>query len=225
MTLTTEPIGTTLEATERRTDRMLGAAAVGAVVSAFAVVLVPHAVLDADSPSPEQVTAFFTDHYAMQQTQPLLHSISGVLLLVFLVRLAGLLRHLGGGGVADVVRAAGTALVAVIIVTMGWVAAVVNLTGDVDGALQWDLYNIGWDFHFRLLYLLPLVLLPTGWLLRRAGAPVIGWSAIVLGALTAVAPVGYLGEDTYFVQYPAYMLFLLWTLAAGIALGFRGVRR
>lgn len=225
MTLTEDRTRSTTGHGVRRTDPVLGWAGTGTAVVAFAVLLVPHASLDKTSPSADEVTTFFTDHYVMQQAQPLLHSLSGVLLLLFTVRLAGLLGELGGSRPADLVRAAGTALAAVVIVTMAWVAAVVTLTGDIEGTTQWSLYTIGWDFHFRLLYLLPLILLPTGWLLRRTGAPVVGWSAVVLGALTAVAPLGYLGQDTWFVQYPAYMLFLLWTLGAGIALGFRGVRR
>ena len=226
MTTVREPVDQTLErSTGRRRDPVLGWSAVAAVVVAFAVLLVPHASLAGTNPTAQQVTRFFNEHYTMQQAQPLLHSASGVLLLVFVVRLAGLLRDLGGRRAADVVRAAGAATTAVIITTMGWVAAVVTLTGDIEGALQWDLYNIGWDFHFRLLYLLPLVLLPTGWVLRTSGARVVGWSALVLGVLTTVAPLGYLGADTWFVEYPAYMLFLLWTLGAGIALGLRGVRR
>lgn len=225
MTTIQDPItqGTTRHPT-RRTDRLLGAAAVASVAVTVAVLLLPHAILDETDPTAGRVTSFFTEHYTMQQLQPLLHSVGAVLLLVFLVRLATLLRELGGPDAANVVRTAGAAVVAMIIVTMGWVASVVTLTGDVDGTLQWDLYNIGWDFHFRLMYLLPLVLLPSGWVLRRSGAAVVGWFGLVAGALTVVAPLGYLGEDTWFVEYPGFMLFLLWTLVAGVALGFRGVR-
>jgi hypothetical protein len=160
----------------------------------------------------------------MQQAQPLLHSVGGVLVLVFLVRLSRLLRDTGAPEAAHLVRGAAAAFVAVVVVTMGWVAAVVTLTGDIDGSVQWDLYNIGWDFHFRLLYLLPLVLLPTGWALRRAGASGLGWFALVLGALTVVAPLGYLGRETWFVQYPAFMLFLVWAAITGAVLGWRGLR-
>lgn len=225
MTLVEDPAMTAVAPNARRTDRLMGGAAVGAATTAFAVLLVPHAILDPTAPTSDEVTTFFTENYTMQQFQPLMHSISGVLLLFFLVRLAALLHELDAGRSADVVRAAATAIAAVIVVTMGWVAAVVTLTGNLDGSVQWALYNIGWDLHFRLLYLLPLVLLPAGWSLRRTGAPVLGWTTVGLGVLTVVAPLGYLGKETWFVQYPAYMLFLLWALAAGIALGFRGVRQ
>jgi hypothetical protein len=213
----------TRRVTGRLRDPLLGWSAVAAALVTFAVVFIPHHSLP-DDPTPAQVTDFFTANYAIQQSQPLMHSVGGVLMLVFLVQLAALLRDLGAARSAHVVRAAGTALVAVVVTTMGWVAAVVTLTGDIDGSLQETLYMIGWDFHFRLLYLLPLVLLPAGWTLRRSGAAVTGWIALVIGGLTAVAPLGYLGTDTWVVQYPAFMLFLLWTLGAGIALGLRGVR-
>lgn len=211
--------------TGRRRDPLLGWAALGGVAVTLAVLLIPHETLDADAPSAAQVTDFFTSNYTIQQSQPLMHSIGGVLLLLFLLRLATLLREVGRPWASEVVRAAGIVITAVVITTMAWVAAVVRLTGDIEGTLQWALYSIGWDFHFRLLYLLPLVLIPTGWVLRKAGAAALGWFSLVLGGLTAVAPLAYLGRETWVVQYPAFLLFLLWAVVAGITLGLRGVRR
>ncbi len=94
------------------------------------------------------------------------------------------------------------------------------------GSLQESLYLLGWDFHFKIAYLLPLVLLPAGHVLRRtqAAPAALTWSGLLLGVLALASTLGNLSADTMFVQYPVFMLFLLWMLAAGLVLGLRGAR-
>lgn len=225
MTLTEQHLHTRRSPSERLRDPILGWTGIGSFVVTIAVLFIPHEVLgDHEKTTAADVTEFFTTNYTIQQSQTLLHSVGAVLLLVFLLRVAALLARLGGGGAADVVRAASSVLVAVVVITMGFVATVVTLHETMDGNLVESLYQVGWDWHFRLLYLLPLILLPTGIVLRRAGEKATGWATLTLGGLTAVAPLGYLAADTFFVHYPAFMLFLLWVLGAGISLGLRGVR-
>jgi hypothetical protein len=84
---------------------------------------------------------------------------------------------------------------------------------------------MGWDFHFKVAYLVPLVLLPACHVLRReqAAPAALTWSGLALGLFALVSTLGNLSKDTMFVQDPAFMLFLVWMLVAGLVLGLRGV--
>ena len=211
----------------RRRDPLLALGAITSFVVTFAVLLIPHDSL-ADSPSAAEATAFFEQNYLIQQSQTVMHSLGAVALLVFLARLASVVRRHEGAdeGWSSLTLAAGAALVATIVLSMGFVSATIHLTGTIDGGLQEMLYLIGWDVHFKVAYLVPLVLLPACDVLRRAGAgpAVLTWSGTALGALTLVGTLGNLNPVTMVVQYPFFMLFLLWCLAAGLVLGVRGVR-
>ena len=157
-----------------------------------------------------------------------MHSLGAVAMLVFFARLALLVRRVDrpSGMAGQLVLAAGAAVVAIVIVTMGFVSAVIFQTGSIDGSLQESLYLVGWDFHFKIAYLLPLVLLPACHVLRRtqAAPAALTWSGLLLGVLALASTLGNLSADTMFVQYPVFMLFLLWMLAAGLVLGLRGAR-
>ena len=209
----------------RRRDPVLLASGVGAFVVTIAVLLVPHASLP-DDPTAAQVTAFFTEHYTVQQSQTVMHSLGAAAMLVFFARLASVVRRFERQGESSslLVLAAAAALTSVAVVTMGFVSAAIFLTGDIDGSLQESLYFMGWDFHFKVAYLVPLVLLPACHVLRRerAAARAVTWSGLGLGGLALVSTLGNLTRDTMFVQYPVFMLFLLWVLVTGLVLGLRG---
>lgn len=209
----------------RRRDPVLLAGGVGAFVVTIAVLLVPHASLP-DDPTAAQVTAFFSQHYTVQQSQTVMHSLGAVAMLVFFARLASVVRRFERPDESSsrLVLAAAAALTSVAVVTMGFVSAAVHLTGDIDGSLQESLYFMGWDFHFKVAYLVPLVLLPACHVLRRerAAARTVTWSGLGLGGLALLSTLGNLSRDTMFVQYPVFMLFLLWVLVAGLVLGLRG---
>lgn len=211
---------------ERTRQPQLALAATASFVVTVSVLFVPHEGIP-DNASAREVTAFFTDNYAVQQSQALMHSLGAVALLAFLSHLAALVRRFEGpdGVAARVVNAAGAAFTAIVLVTMGLVSATIYLTGSADGATQETLYSIGWDLHFKVAYLVPLILLPACLVLRRAkAAPAfLTWSGLGLGALALVSTLGNLSRDTMFVQYPVFMLFLLWTLVAGLVMGLRGV--
>lgn len=218
--------GTTVASATRRREPLLAASGVTCFVVTFAVLAIPHDSLD-DGATAEQVRAFFTQHYALQQSQTVMHTIGALAMLVFLARLATLLRRCErpGEGWDRLVLAAGGAVTAVIVIAMGFVSAVIFLTGTMDGALQFMLYRMGWDFHFKIAYLLPLVLLPTCHVLRRehAAPAVVTWSGLLLGGLALASTLGNLSKDTMFVQYPVFMLFLLWILLTGLVVGLRGI--
>lgn len=212
--------------TIRHREPLLAASAVASFAVTFAVLLIPHDSVPDDATA-TQVTAFFTDHYTLQQSQTVMHSLGAVAMLVFVVRLATVARRFErpGESGARIVHAAGSAVAAMVVLTMGFVSAAIYLTGTIDGELQAMLYRMGWDFHFKIAYLLPLVLLPACHVLRRehAAPAALTWSGLALGVLTLVSTLGNLSRDTMFVQYPAFMLFLVWMLAAGLVLGLRGV--
>lgn len=212
----------------RQREPLLAASAVTSFVVTVAVLLIPHEFLPS-SPEPGEVTAFFEQNYLVQQSQTLMHSLGAVALLVFYAQLAAVVRRLERDGEpwSRLTLAAGSAFAAVVIVTMGWVSAVIVLTGNIDGGLQETLYMMGWDFHFRVLYLIPLLTVPACHVLRRAGAAsgLVTWSGTVLGVVSLMGSLGYLGRETWVAQYPLFMLFLLWTLVAGLVLGLRGVGR
>jgi hypothetical protein len=210
----------------RQRHPLLAASAVTSFVVTIAVLVVPHDFLP-ESPAPEEVTAFFEQNYLVQQSQTLMHSLGAIALLVFFAQLAGVVRRLEREHEpwSWLTLAAAAAFTAVVVVTMGWVSAVVILTGDLDGGLQETMYMMGWDFHFRVLYLVPLLTLPACHVLRRSGAAprLVTWSGTAVGAAALVSTLGYLGRETWVVQYPMFMLFLLWTLVTGLVLGLRGV--
>lgn len=211
----------------RHRDPVLLTSAVGAFVLTFAVLLVPHTGLPGDPTAP-QVTAFFTEHYSMQQFQTVMHSLGAVALLVFFSRLSAAVRRLErpGESASRIVLATAAALTAVVVLTMGFVSATIYQTGDIDGGVQESLYLMGWDFHFKVAYLIPLVLLPACHVLRRerAAARAVTWTGLALGALALASTLGNLTQATMVVQYPLFMLFLLWVLVAGLVLGLRGIR-
>jgi hypothetical protein len=211
----------------RHRDPVLGISAVASFVITFAVLLVPHDALPDDA-GPREVTAFFEANYVVQQSQTVMHALGAVALLVFLTRLSGLVGRLErpGESWSRLATAAGAALVTVVVVTMGLVSAVIALTGTIDGAVQETLYMIGWDLHFKVAYLIPLVLVPVCAVLRRAHAAptVLTWTGLLLGGVALLSTLGNLTRSTMFVQYPVFMLFLAWTLAAGLVLSLRGVR-
>lgn len=169
----------------------------------IAVLLIPHDSLPS-SPRPDEVTAFFEQNHLVQQSQTLMHSLGAVALLVFFAQLAAVVRRLEGDGEpwSRLTLAAGAAFGAVVVVTMGWVSAVVVLTGNIEGGLQETLYMMGWDLHFRVLYLVPLLTLPACHVLRRSGAAsgLVTWSGTVLGAVALVGILGYLGRETWVAQ-------------------------
>jgi hypothetical protein len=215
-----------VDSTTRRRDPVLAASAVASFVVTFAVLLVPHDAVPDDA-SAAQVTSFFTTHYTLQQSQTVMHALGAVALLVFVGRLAAVVRRLERADEAGsrIVLAAGSAVVAIIVLSMGFVSAAIFLTGSIDGELQEMLYMMGWDFHFKVAYLVPLVLLPACHVLRRehAAPAALTWSGLALGLFALVSTLGNLSKDTMFVQYPAFMLFLVWMLVAGLVLGLRGV--
>ncbi len=223
MTTLARPAAGSTTATRRR-DPLLAASAAISFAVTFAVLLIPHDALPDDA-SAAQVTAFFREHYTLQQSQTVMHALGAVAMLVFVVRIATRVRRCerAGESWSHLVLAAGSAVAAMIVLTMGFVSAAIYLTGTIDGELQSMLYMMGWDFHFKIAYLLPLVLLPACHVLRREHAAPAGvtWTGLLLGVLALLSTLGNLGRDTMFVQYPVFMLFLLWMLAAGLLLGLR----
>lgn len=212
--------------TTRRREPLLAASAVASFAVTFAVLLIPHDALPDDA-SAAQVTAFFAAHYTLQQSQTVMHALGAVAMLVFVVRLAAVVRRFERADEAGarIVHAAGSAVAAMVVLTMGFVSAAIYLTGTIDGELQAMLYRMGWDFHFKIAYLLPLVLVPACHVLRRehAAPTAVTWPGLALGVLAGVSTLGNLSKDTMFVQYPVFLLFLFWMLGLGLVLGLRGV--
>lgn len=216
---------TTSASARRRREPLLAVSAVTCFVVTMAVLVIPHDMLQ-DEASADQVTTFFTQNYALQQSQTLMHSLGALAMLVFLARLATVVRrHQRPDESWDrLVLAASSAVVAIIVLAMGFVSAAIFLTGTIDGELQHILYRMGWDFHFKIAYLIPLALLPACHVLRREHAAAAGltWSGMLLGVLSLASTLGNLSKDTMFVQYPVFMLFLLWILLTGLVMGLRG---
>lgn len=211
---------------QRRKEPLLAASAAMTFLVTFAVLLIPHEALP-DSASAAEVTGFFEDNYLVQQSQTVMHSLGAVALLVFVAQLATVVRRLEHGPEpwGRLTMAGGAAFAATVVVSMGFVSAAVHLTGRIDGSVQEMLYLMGWDFSFKVAYLIPLVTLPACHVLRREGAApaAVTWTGLVLGAAALASTAGNLLQQTMFLQYPVFMLFLLWTLVTGLTLGLRGV--
>lgn len=224
MTTLSTPRPTRTDA-DRRRDPVLAASAVACFVVTVAVLVIPHQSLD-DTATADEVTSFFTRHYVVQQSQTVMHILGALALLVFSVRWAALVRRWQRPDeTADrlVVAAAG-ATTAVVVVAMGFTSAAIYLAGRIDGELLHALYRMGWDFNFKIAYLVPLLLLPSCHVLRRERAVpgAVAWSGLVLGVLALASTLGNLSTDTMFVQYPVFMLLLLWVVVTGLVVGLRG---
>ncbi len=188
-----------------RHDPLMAAAAVTCFVVTVAVLLIPHQTLS-DAASADEVTGFFQRHYALQQSQTVMHIIGALAMLVFFVRWADLVRRWQRPDEAAdrLVLAAASAATAVVVVAMGFVSAALYLSGAIDGDLQHALYRMGWDFNFKIAYLLPLILLPSCHVLRRERAvpSALAWSGLLLGLLALASTLGNLSPATMVVQYP-----------------------
>jgi hypothetical protein len=218
------------EAPTRARDRLLGLSGLGFFAALLPVVVIPHASLDYPvdkPPAGEVITEFFQRHYALEEWQSLMHSLAGLALLVFGVAVARQVRrHQDDARVAATLIVAGAGLAAaVMVVTMAIVAGTISQTGGVDGVTEGWLYNLAWDVHFKMLYAVPLVLLPAGRVLGRTGAlpRVLTGAGSVLAVLAVAAMVGGLTQDTEFLQFPVFFLLMLWVLATAVVALTRGV--
>ncbi len=217
----------------RERDRLLGLTGIGFALILVPVVAIPHASLDFEPTKPPRDAAvivdFFRAHYALEQYQALMHSLAAVVLLVFGVALARLVRsHQREGSPASLLVLAGaTGAAAVMVLTMALVAGSITMTGGIDGHTQGWLYALGWYEHFKMLYFLPLLLGPSAVVLGRTRAlpRALTWSAQAIAGLALVAMVAGLSASTEFLMFPVFMVFLVWMLATGVVALTRGVGR
>ncbi len=207
----------------RSRDLVLGVSGVAFTAILLPVLLVPHASLDLGPGTmpedPAVVTRFFEAHVAAQQAQTIAHSFGAVALLVFFAALAALVRRTTAGRVtAQLTLAGGAGMATIMLLTMALVSASITLTGDIDGATQGWMYALGWWAHFKLLYLLPVALVPACRVLHRAGVlpGALAWSGQALGVLGALAMVGGLSAATEFAMFPVFMLLMVWMSVTGI---------
>jgi hypothetical protein len=210
-------------------DRLLGLSGLGFVGVLVLVLAVPHTGIDNaydKPPSSSYITHFFHQHYGLEQYQALMHSIAGVLLLVFGVALAAQVkRTVPQSGADRLVTAGATGISAIMLITMMLVAGTITLTGGVDGQTQWWLYNLGWEEHFKALYLWPVMLVPACTVLGRVRAlpQAVTWGGQLVVVLCVVAMVGGLSSGTDFLQFPVFFLTMVWVLATSIVVLTRGV--
>jgi hypothetical protein len=204
-------------------DRLLGLSGLAFVAALLPVVVIPHASLDypiGQPPAGSVITQFFHQHYALEQWQALMHSLAALALLVFGVALARQLRRATPESPASSLLLAGTVLAAsVMLITMLLVAGTITQTGGVGGVTQGWLYNLAWDTHFKMLYAVPLVLLPASRVLPR----LLGGAGWVLAALAMVAMVAVINPGTEFLQFPVFFLLMLWIGVTGLVALTRGL--
>lgn len=215
----------------RQRERLLGASGVLFFLVLIAVLAVPHDSVWPDQtravPSAEKVASFFAEEYAMQQFQTVMHSLAMLILLVFAGILCSLLRpaDAADGRWTRIAFGAVAAIAAIDVVAMGLASAAVTFSERFAGEGALFAYAIAWSMFAKVNYLLPAFLLPVGELTRRSGLLPrwLGWTAIVVGALSLLSTLGNLSENTWFAQYPIFMLFIAWVLVTGVVVLLRGV--
>ncbi len=222
--------GTRTQEGTRSRDLVLGVSGVAFAAILLPVLLVPHASLGLGPGTmpedPGVVTHFFEKHFAAQQAQAIAHSFGAVALLVFFVALASLVRRTTAERVvARLTSAAGAGMATIMLLTMAVVSASISLTGDIDGATQGWMYALGWWAHFKLLYLLPVALVPSCVALRRAKVlpAALAWPGVAVGVLGALSMVGGLSAATEFTMFPVFMLLMAWMTVIGIVSLSRGL--
>jgi hypothetical protein len=111
------------------------------------------------------------------------------------------------------------------VTTMCLAAGAISLDGGIDGSTQWWLYELGWTEHPKFLYLVPLVLVPACRVLGRARAlpRLLTRTGLLIAVLAVVAVVAVLTAGTEFLEYPVFLLLILWLLATGVVALTRGV--
>lgn len=198
------------------------------------VLVVPHETLPAHEakdgidgmPPSSEIHAFFTDNYGMQQAQTFMHATAAALFLVFASALTRVTMESEKGGLWSRVAFAGAiATSAVVVVAMGFVSALLELHQSIDGRTLLFFYDAGWSLHFKVNYLVPVFLAAVGVaMLRGASAPKwIAWTGIAFATLTFLSTLGNLQQATYFLQFPAFFLLLLWVLMVAIVALTRGI--
>lgn len=214
----------------RERDRVLGLSGLGFFALLLAVIVVPHASLDyaVDKPPASSViTDFFSRHYALEQYQALMHSFAGVALLVFGIALAAQVARVEGPRRISSRLVAGGAVGAatVMVTTMLLVAGSITMTGGIAGRTQGWLYDIAWNEHFKMLYLVPLMLVPACLVLGRVKAlpRALTWVGLLIAVLCVAAMTGVLTAGTEFLQFPVFFAVMLWVLATSVVALTRGV--
>lgn len=218
----TEPIESS-DTPTGRTARVVGWSAIAFALVPIPVIAVPHESLEGTE-SGAEIVAFFERHWAMQQWQPMMHLFSALALVVFVVSLTSLLRESERGSAlwSQVARGAGLVMAAVIIVSMALVSSALALVGEPNASPSGDvvggLYFTGWHLHFKINYIVPLFMAAIALVTLRGHAfsRVWGWLTAVLAVVMLASVFGNLSYGTYFVQFPAFMLLLVWSIGTGI---------
>lgn len=207
----------------------------------FAAAFIPsHADFAADDDA-AAIAAFFRDDEALQSLQAWLHPFGTALLLGALLSIYPRLhaaKHADGAGQSNPANSAhrGLAPLALIaaaalftVTVVGFVVTIGAIRSSNEGFdphLALFAYNLGWSLMvFTGAFLAPFLMIPFGILARPAGFP--KWFAstsVVLGAVvaaTALASMTPAGQQAGFI---GFVLFLLWTLVAGVSLTIAGRR-
>jgi hypothetical protein len=205
--------------------RTAGWAAILFATLPLAVLLVPHEGIQ-PTDSGDAIMSFFIDNWAMQQWQPLMHSMATLAFVVFVVALE---RCLEPGGMAltrRVMVVTGSIMAAIWFVAMALASAAATLASATltapqpDGGVILGLYYAGWGVHFKTVFLAPVFLGCIAVLALRGTPRARVWGGLTaaLAILSGLAAAASLTEASYVAQYPAFMLLLPWALGTGIML-------
>ncbi len=197
-----------------------------AIVVAGAPFIPSHANFDADSDG-ARISEFFLDEVELQVLQAWLHPFGAGLFFAALICVYPRLHssERAHRGMGPTLLIAGGSLFAITVAGFVVVVAALNAANDgFDPHVALLVYNTGWGMMvFTGAYLAPFVILPFGVIVRGAGLP--RWLAatsIALGVPIAATAVAGLAAAGQLVAFFGFILFLVWTLCAGIALASAG---
>lgn len=204
--------------------RFTGISAILFALVPLPVLLVPHESMK-DSFGGDDINAFFQQHWTMQQWQTLMHIASALFLLAFVVGLYRILRSTARSRTFPMLAlVSGSIIVVQVVVSMAVVSSSIALlhleqTGPpTDPTIAAAFYYLGWDLHFKVNYVVPLFLAVAAWAGWQGQSLSRAWGVITAGValLTAASAVATLWQPSYVAQYPAFMLFMAWSLGTGV---------
>jgi hypothetical protein len=204
-------------------NRLAPLSGVAAAVSILGSQAAAGAPPGSDAPTSE-VVSFYTEHDTGQIASAVLLSLGALLVLVFVATLVTVLRR-GTVASGPVVLVLSGAVVLVVGLTIfaGLGLMLGDLAGQVDDSTLRSIHVLAQDMFFPVTVGVSAFFLGAGFATLRTGALPrwLGWSALVLGVVSAV-PSHVLGGVLDHIGFAGFIGLCGWMLVVGVLLAVRG---
>ncbi|HLE96008.1 MAG TPA: hypothetical protein VI997_01450 [Candidatus Thermoplasmatota archaeon] len=169
------------------------------------------------APTSDEAAAWMRETRLLHDYQATVHVLGSGALAVFAWGLSERVRA-GAPAAARLVLASGLAVAVYTAIAMGLVLAADETVDQIGGTVALGVYGFAWILHFQTAIFTALFAAAAGAavLASRALPPWVAWTALLVGAVNGLAVlVG--PTPVAFVKFPAFLAFMVWVLATGIA--------